>query len=109
MYGYNTGNNEGNDHEVKKRIDTIHRKISRKSTRLSRAPTVDFNHQMLKKKHTLQVDLDKMSEKKQKNFSKIMALVQKKMIYCSKSKVFLYLEYIAIFLNVSIGFSLFLL
>ena len=62
MYGYNTGNNERNDHEVKKRIDTIHSKISRKSTRLSRAPTVDFNHQMLKKKQTLQVDLDKVKK-----------------------------------------------
>ena len=56
MYSYYAGDNERNDYkeinggEEKKEVD---------DTRLYRAPSADFNHQIMKRKHTSQLDLEK--------------------------------------------------
>ena len=56
MYSYYAGDNERNDYkeinggEEKKEVD---------DTRLHRAPSADFNHQIMKRKHTSQLDLEK--------------------------------------------------
>ena len=60
MYGYYAGDNERNDYEVIEQIDNTNIDIREKDKRLSRAPSVDFNHKMMKKKHTSQIDLDKV-------------------------------------------------
>ena len=60
MYGYYAGDNERNDYEVIEQIDNTNIDIREKDKRLSRAPSADFNHKMLKKKHTSQIDLDKV-------------------------------------------------
>ena len=56
MYSYYAGDNERNDYkeinggEEKKEVD---------DTRLHCAPSADFNHQIMKRKHTSQLDLEK--------------------------------------------------
>ena len=60
MYGYYAGDNERNDYEVIEQIDNTNMDILEQNTRLARAPSVDFNHKMMKKKHTSQIDLDKV-------------------------------------------------
>ena len=60
MYGYYAGDNERNDYEVIEQIDNTNMEILEQNTNLARAPSVDFNHKMMKKKHTSQIDLDKV-------------------------------------------------
>ena len=59
MYGYYSGDNERNDYDNIQQLDTENIDMEVQEKRLSRAPTVDFNHKMLKKKHTSQIDIDK--------------------------------------------------
>lgn len=54
MYGYYSGDNERNDYDNIQQLDTENIDMEVQEKRLSRAPTVDFNHKMLKKKHTSQ-------------------------------------------------------
>ena len=60
MYGYYSGDNERNDYEKIQELDTEKIDKDVKENRLARAPSVDFNHKMLKKKHTSQIDIDKV-------------------------------------------------
>ena len=59
MYGYYAGDNERNDYDTIEKIDTTNVNLEMQDKRLHRAPSVDFNHKMLKKKHTSQMDLEK--------------------------------------------------
>ena len=59
MYGYYAGDNERNDYDTIEQIDTTNVNLEIQDKRLHRAPSVDFNHKMLKKKHTSQMDLEK--------------------------------------------------
>ena len=59
MYGYYAGDNERNDYDTIEKIDTSNVNLEMQDKRLHRAPSVDFNHKMLKKKHTSQMDLEK--------------------------------------------------
>ena len=56
MYGYYAGDNERNDYH---KINEKNAESEAKDIRLHRAPSVDFNHQLSRKKHTSQFDLEK--------------------------------------------------
>ena len=56
MYGYYAGDNERTDYD-KMEENNIDAEI--KDVRLHRTPSADFNHQLLKRKHTSQLDLEK--------------------------------------------------
>ena len=60
MIGYYSGDNERNDYDVVEQIDNTNMEIKEQDAKLVRAPTVDFNHKMLKRKHTSQIDIDKV-------------------------------------------------
>ena len=59
MYGYYAGDNERNDYDTIEQMDTNNVNLEIQDKRLHRAPSVDYNHKMLKKKHTSQIDLEK--------------------------------------------------
>ena len=56
MYGYYAGDNERNDLD---KIEEKNADAEVNDIKLRRAPSVDFNHQLLKRKHTSQIDLEK--------------------------------------------------
>ena len=60
MIGYYSGDNERNDYDVIEQIDNTNIEIKEQDAKLVRAPTANFNHKMLKKKHTSQIDIDKV-------------------------------------------------
>ena len=51
MIGYYSGDNERNDYDVVEQIDNTNIEIKEQDAKLVRAPSVDFNHKMLKKTH----------------------------------------------------------
>ena len=59
MYGYYAGDNERNDYDTIEQMDTNNVNLEIQDKRLHRAPSVDYNHKMMKKKHTSQIDLEK--------------------------------------------------
>ena len=56
MYGYYAGDNERNDYE---QIEETNADMEVKDVNLRQAPSVDFNHKLMRKKHTSQMDLEK--------------------------------------------------
>ena len=50
MYGYYAGDNERNDYDTIEQMDTNNVNLEIQDKRLHRAPSVDYNHKMLKKK-----------------------------------------------------------
>ena len=56
MYGYYAGDNERNDYEQMEEKNADMEVID---VELHRAPSVDFNHKIMKRKHTSQMDLEK--------------------------------------------------
>ena len=56
MYGYYAGDNERNDYE---QMEEKNADMEVKDVKLHRAPSVDFNHKIMKRKHTSQMDLEK--------------------------------------------------
>ena len=56
MYAYYAGDNERNDYD---KMDKNNVEANVKDIKLHRAPSVDFNHQLMKRKHTSQLDLEK--------------------------------------------------
>ena len=59
MYGYYSGDNERNDYDAINEMDTENVELEVKHKSLVRAPSADFNHKILKKKHTSQFDIEK--------------------------------------------------
>ena len=62
MYGYYAGDNERNDYD---KIEGTNETKEVEDIRLKKAPSVDFNHQVMKRKHTSQVDLEKAQREAQ--------------------------------------------
>jgi hypothetical protein len=56
MYGYYAGDNEKNDYVE---VDETGVNMEVEDIKLKKAPSVDFNHQVMKRRHTSQVDLEK--------------------------------------------------
>lgn len=66
MNGYYAGDNERNDYQ---RIDKMKAKYidqENADIKLRHAPSVDFNHQIMKRKHTSQLDLEKAKKRSQR-------------------------------------------
>ena len=59
MYGYYAGDNERNDYDVIEEMDKKNIHKEQNDIKLKRAPSVDFNHKLMKKKHTSQLDIEK--------------------------------------------------
>ena len=62
MYGYYAGDNERNDYD---QMEETNANIEVEDIHLKRAPSVDFNHQIMKRKHTSQIDLEKAQREAQ--------------------------------------------
>ena len=60
MYGYYAGDNERNDYDVIENIEDaeIHKKSADKIN-LQHAPYVEYNHKLMKKKHTSIIEMEK--------------------------------------------------
>ena len=56
MHSYYAGDNERNDYD---KINGTNKKVNVEDTRLRHAPSTDFNHQVMKRKHTSQLELEK--------------------------------------------------
>ena len=100
MYSYYAGDNERNDYD---KINGDKNKKDVEETKLRHAPSIDYNHQVMKRKHTSQLELEKAKHEaeqllKEGDADKIM---DEKFIF--KKKVYLYLEYIVIYLSQLIG------
>ena len=54
MYSYYAGDNERND-----QVEQTNANPEVEDIQLKKAPAVDYNHQIMKRKHTSQVDLEK--------------------------------------------------
>ena len=62
MYGYYAGDNEKNDYVG---VEETNANMEVEDINLKRAPSVDFNHQVMKRRHTSQVDLEKAQREAQ--------------------------------------------
>ena len=62
MYGYYAGDNEKNDYV---QVDETGVNMEVEDIKLKKAPSVDFNHQVMKRRHTSQVDLEKAQREAQ--------------------------------------------
>ena len=62
MYGYYAGDNEKNDYVE---VDETGVNMEVEDIKLKKAPSVDFNHQVMKRRHTSQVDLEKAQREAQ--------------------------------------------
>ena len=56
MYSYYAGDNERNDYD---KINGDKNKKDVEETKLRHAPSIDYNHQVMKRKHTSQLELEK--------------------------------------------------
>ena len=56
MYSYYAGDNERNDYD---KMEETNVNLEVDDINLKRAPSVDFNHQIMKRKHTSQIDLER--------------------------------------------------
>ena len=62
MNPYYAGDNERNDYE---KVEETNANMEIEDTALKKAPSVDFNHQVMKRKHTSQIDLEKAQREAQ--------------------------------------------
>ena len=62
MNPYYAGDNEINDYE---KVEETNANMEIEDTALKKAPSVDFNHQVMKRKHTSQIDLEKAQREAQ--------------------------------------------
>ena len=62
MYGYYAGDNERNDYE---KMEETNANMEVEEIRLKKAPSVDFNHQVLRRRRTSQIDLEKAQREAQ--------------------------------------------
>ena len=62
MNPYYAGDNERNNYE---KVEETNANMEIEDTALKKAPSVDFNHQVMKRKHTSQIDLEKAQREAQ--------------------------------------------
>ena len=62
MYSYYAGDNERNDYN---QMEETNANMEIEDVALKKAPSVDFNHQVMKRRHTSQIDLEKAQREAQ--------------------------------------------
>ena len=62
MYSYYAGDNERNDYN---QMEETNANMEIEDVALKKAPSVDFNHQIMKRRHTSQIDLEKAQREAQ--------------------------------------------